>query len=145
VPAENGCVYPYQNNQSCALITTDSQSTNIVFYMQGLTYAPNAWVDLDLRKSTNQFFNDGLVVRAFSVFAPASANPPTPLASTPTGFPGAARTIVNLTVYLCPGSSTCSTGTGRVRLKVKMGIGDPASAPTAGNREITVYSWSVQR
>jgi hypothetical protein len=145
LPAENSCLYPYQGNQSCSLITTDQNSTNIVFYMQGLTYAPNAWVALDLRKSTNQFFNDGLVVRAFSVFAPASASPPTPLASTPTGYPGAARTIADLTVYLCPGSSTCSTATGTVRLKVKVGIGDLASAPTAGHREITVYSWSVQR
>jgi hypothetical protein len=132
-------------NPDYAFFWTDQNSTNIYLYLEGTVYAPTGFLDLDLRKSTSQFFLDGVAVRRFRVFAPASAIPPTPLASTPTTSPGPARTVANLSVYVCPGQSTCSAATGTLRLKVKVGLGDPASAPSPGQREITVYSWSVQR
>lgn len=133
------------SNADSAFFFTDQNSQNIAVYIEGSVYAATGFLDLDLRKSTNQFFLDGVVVRRFRVFAPASAIPPTPLASTPGTSPGPARTVANLTVYVCPGQSTCTPATGTLRLKVKVGIGDPNSAPTPGQREITVYSWSVQR
>jgi hypothetical protein len=132
-------------NSDYAFFMTDQNSPNIFLKLQGTTYAPTGYLNLDLRKSTDQYFNDGVVVRRFNVFAPASTIPPTPLAATPITIPGAARTVANLTVYVCQGQSTCSAATGTMRLKVKVGLGDPASKPTPGQREITVYSWSVQR
>lgn len=144
--AQNGCVTAIGTAAgACQMLFTDQNSTNTVLYLWGTVYAPKAWIDVDLRKSTTQYFNDGVVARRFSVFAPASAIPPTPLASLPIDIPGPARTVVVLTVYVCPGQSTCTVATGRVRLKVKVGIGDPASRPVPGSRDITVYSWGVQR
>jgi hypothetical protein len=145
VPAQSGCVTTLITSGGCAMFQTDNQSSNIALYIQGVTYAPRAWVDVDLRKSTNQFFNDGIVARAFSIFAPASATPPTPLAAMPAGAPGPARTVIDLTVYVCPGASSCSAGAGRIGLKAKVGFDDPTGIPVAGARQVTVYSWSVQR
>src|SRR5262249_13165215 len=126
------------SNADSAFFFTNQNSQNISLYVEGSVYAPTGFLDLDLRKSTDQFFLDGVAVRRFRVFAPASAIPPTPLASTPTTSPGPARTVANLNVYVCPGQSTCTAATGTLRLKVKFGIGDPNSAPTPGQREMTI-------
>jgi hypothetical protein len=142
VPAQNGCVTQVYG---CDFLQTDQNSNGLGLWVQGTTYVPAATVDLDLRKSTNQFFNDGLVVRTFNLFAPASASPPTPLAAMPSGSVGPARTVLYLTVYICPGTSTCTVGTGTIRLRVKVGFGDPSGTPVAGSRQVTVYTWSVQR
>jgi hypothetical protein len=142
VPAQNGCVTTVFG---CDFLQTDQNASGVGLWVQGTTYVPIATVDLDLRKSTNQFFNDGLVVRTFNLFAPASAVPPTPLAAMPAGTVGPARTVIYLTVYVCPGTSTCTVGTGAIRLRVKVGFGDPSGTPTSGARQVTVYTWSVQR
>ncbi len=132
-------------NAPCATFQTINHS-DIELHLNGATYLPHGWVDLDLRGSANQFIVGGLVVRQFQLFSPASAILPEPLSSGPLpgGGPGGARTVVYLTVYVCPDGGSCSTG-GALRLKVKVGIIDPTGAPQAGSREVTVYSWSVQR
>jgi hypothetical protein len=54
--------------------------------------------------------------------------------------------VVYLSVYVCPGASTCASGTGTLRLKAKVAIFDPNAAPASGgHRPVTVLSWSVQR
>jgi hypothetical protein len=144
VPAQSGCITQLGVG-ACPVIYTDQLSSNIVLYVEGMTYLPVSWIDLDLRKSTDQFFTDGLVARAFSVFAPANTIPPSPLASVPLGMTTPGLTVVLLTVYVCPGSNTCSAATGLLRLRAKVAINDPAGNPQPGRREITVYTWSVQR
>ena len=145
VPAQTGCVATFASR--CALIETNQNSTNDVdIRMQGMVYAPRSWITLDLRKSTLQYFNDGIIARSFEVFSPASATLPTPVASVPTSTPGPSWSVVNLTVRVCPGAATCTATPGAVRLKAKVGILDPTGVPaTNGSRQAKIYTWSVQR
>jgi hypothetical protein len=146
VLSQRGCVTDndYSGSDPCAFIRTDSNhSDDVDFLVHGLVYAPTAWVDLDLTDSQDQHFDDGMVVRAFSIKAQQDSHPPTVI-SIPSSM-SSTRTVVYLTVYVCPGVSTCTTSTGKVRLRAKVGISDPTGSAVAGKREITVYSWSNQR
>ena len=150
-PAAGSCIRKDKDapgggpNAPCATFQTINFS-DIKLYLDGATYLPNGWVDVDLRGSADQFITGGLVVRQFQLFSPASATLPEPLSSGPLpgGGPGGARTVVVLNVYVCPNGGSCSSG-GTLGLKVKLGINDPSGTPHAGQRQITVYSWSVQR
>jgi hypothetical protein len=147
-PASGSCIRRDKDapgNSACATFQTINHN-DIKLYLHGATYLPHGWLDLDLRGSADQYIVGGLVVRQFSLFSPASSTLPEPLSSgpLPAGGPGGARTVVYLTVYVCPGGGACDSG-GTLRLKVKVGIGDPSGLPEAGSRAITVYSWSVQR
>jgi hypothetical protein len=55
------------------------------------------------------------------------------------------RTVLYLTVYLCPGSNTCSSATGTSKLHAVIEVLDPSGIPVPGARQITVLSWSVLR
>jgi hypothetical protein len=147
VPAQTGCITRFTGNDSskCPVIRTSTNgSTDIDVYIHGVNYQPLAWIDLDIRNSTILYFRGGVVARRLTMFAPASAAVPTPISSGPgNGASGRSRTVVYLAVYVCP-TSSCSSG-GSLHLKVKAGLTDPTGAPQAGRREVTVYSWSVQR
>ena len=146
IPALTGCLTSSNAVTRCPLFETAQHSKAIAFYMQGLSYAPTAWFDLDERDSTLQYFNDGLIARAINVFAPASATVPTPFANLPISLPGLSWSLVNLTVTVCPGKVTCTAATGTVRLKAKVGILDPTGIPDTNNgRQAKIYTWSVQR
>ena len=146
VPALSGCLTSTNAVTRCPLFATEQHATNIAFYLQGLAYAPTAWFDLDERGSTLQYFNDGLIARAVDIFAPASATVPTPFANLPVSVPGPSYSLVNLTVTVCPGQTTCTPTTGAVRLRAKIGILDPTGIPaTNGSRQAKVYTWSIQR
>jgi hypothetical protein len=146
VPALTGCLTSTDKTIRCALFETAEHSKQIAIYLQGMAYAPSAWFDLDERGSTLQYFNDGLIARAVNVFAPASATVPTPFANLPVSLPGLSWSIVNLTVSVCPGKTTCTPTTGTVRLRAKIGILDPTGIPaTNGTRQAKIYTWSVQR
>jgi len=148
-PAPTSCIRGDKDangaNSKCATFQT-LQFQDIELYLNGATYLPNGWLDLNVRGSVQQFITGGLVVRQFQIFVPASGVLPKPLSSGPLpGGPGGARTVVYLSVYVCPGSGTCTTG-GSLRLKAKVAVHDPRGAPEDGGyRPITVLSWSVQR
>jgi hypothetical protein len=144
IPAQTGCVA--STSSPCSFFESDSNhdSSDVTFYIQGLVYAPLAWVDLDLRGSDEQYFNDGLVARAFSAAPPESGGTSHAILSNPNGSTSA-RTVVYLAVYVCPGKSTCTTSTGKLRLQARVGINDPTGTAVAGKRQITVYNWSVER
>ena len=141
VLAQSDCLL---GDRSCATFQT-TNANNVTLYLEGSTYVPHGWVDLDLH-SSSQYIVGGLVVRQFSLFSPASSTLPEPLSSGPLpGGPGGARTVVYLTVYVCPDGGACATG-GSLRLKAKVAIYDPNGPPAPnGNRPVTVLSWSVQR
>lgn len=143
VPAQSGCVTRTSGSR-CAAITTDNHSDSVRFYFQGHVYLPLAKVDLDLRRSSDQFLNGGVTVRAFSLFSPASGVIPTPLSSGPIPRPRPGRTIVFLTVYVCS-ATPCTAGSGKTKLKVKVGFADPGGDATPGDRGVTIYNWSVVR
>jgi hypothetical protein len=147
VRGQSGCIVRVTGNLNnrCAVVKTDNHSGSLVVHFQGHVYQPGAKVELDLRGSSDQFFSGGMTVRAVQIFSPASSTLPTPISSGPIQTPGPGRTVIFLTVYVCTEQSTCATGSGRVRLRVKVGLADPSGTTTPGARGVTIYSWSVQR
>ena len=141
VPAQSGCVTTVGG---CAVILSDNAPTSRL-YVQGTTYVPRAKLDISLNNLTGQVFRYGVVARSLYLNPTGSASLSNPVIEVPDESPSyGRRTVINLTVYVCPGSSTCSTS-GQLRLRVKVGVIDPTGTAVAGQREITVYNWSVQR
>jgi hypothetical protein len=148
--AQSGCTLTAMPSSSgawnCPTVGTTNKS-GISLYVYGASFLPLGGVDLDMTNSSDLTIEGGLVVRQLRTFAPAATTPPAPLSSGP--LPGgagtSARTVVLLTVYVCQGASSCTTG-GSVQLKAKVAISDPNGTPgTNGQRPTTVLSWSVQR
>jgi hypothetical protein len=138
-----GCTIDPANH--CGFLQTDQNtSSNSKLYVRGLVYATTGFLDLDMRKSTDQYFKDGVYVRAVSMFSPASTAIPTPVASVPATSPGPTTTDVYLEVRMCP-TSPCTAASGTVRLRAKVGLIDPTGLAGGAQRQVRIYSWSVQR
>jgi hypothetical protein len=156
VPALSACFTSTTNSSSCGgVVMTDNQSAGVQFYVRGLIYTPNAKVELDSRgpsggggspAPSEQIFNGGIIAREMSIFAPASTTVSSPMIAIPSsGTTYTSRLVSYLTVYVCAGTVTCTSGTGTLRLKAKVGFTDPTGTPTANRRQVTIYSWSFQR
>jgi hypothetical protein len=145
VPAQSGCtlVEPYPGS-GCAAITAED-SANSKLHVQGTTYLPRSAIDVALNNSVGQAFSVGVVARSLRLAPTATADLSDPVIGVPIDLPAGRRTVVYLNVYVCPGSGTCSAAAGVNRLRAKVEILDRTGAPVPGNREITVYSWSVLR
>lgn len=138
VSAQSGCVTNLPpTTPRCAVIYTD-QSPNTTVTIQGTTYTPAALVTINLNNSTNQVFRWGLITRALQIGTTGSANLSLPVIDVPdvAASPIPEPNIMYLTVYVCPGASTCS-GSGTQRLRVKVQV---SSTPP---RTVTVLSWSA--
>jgi hypothetical protein len=142
VSAQSGCVTTVGG---CAVILTDN-SPNSALYIQGHVYVPKAKVDISLNNATGQVLRYGIVARSLYLNPTGSADLDHEVIQIPDDVASFGHnTVVNLTVYVCPASSTCSAS-GQLRLRVKVGILDPSgSAASGGQRQVTVYNWSVQR
>lgn len=142
VPAQSGSVTAINGD---ALIKSEN-SPNSRFYIQGTTYVPLSKLDISLNNSTGQVFRFGVIARSLYLNPTGSAYLGDPVIEIPDDSPSFGRlTIVYLTVYVCPGSATCTTGTGTLRLRAKVGLTDQTGIAVAGQRQVTVFSWSVQR
>jgi hypothetical protein len=144
VPAESGCIVSVAG---CPLVSSSDAALNSVAYVHGTIYAPKALVALSYGTSgslaTGQFVKDGVIARSIS--AKLFGVSPTGVAvPTLTTGPRATETDVFLQVYVCPGVSTCSAATGRLRLESKVGV-STATPVMPGARSVRVYSWAVQR
>jgi hypothetical protein len=126
---------------TCALLTIDKNADG-PFYVQGMTYAPNSTLSLDLKKDTVQTFGHGVIARFMDITGQGNANPANP-AFTVRRTTGGSRTVVLLTVYVCPNVSTttCSKAGGKVRLQAKVLLFDKPGE----SRKVTVLNWSVRR
>jgi len=130
---------------SCPTVLS-TNSPNSRFYIQGTTYIPKGSLDISLNNNTGQVFRFGVIARSLALSPTGSANLNDPVIEVPDDTPGGGkRTVLYLNVYVCPGSGTCSSGTGRLRLRAKVALNDPTGATVPGAREITVLSWSVVR
>jgi hypothetical protein len=129
---------------SCAAISTATNYAG-AFYIQGTTYMPLARVDLTLNNITAQVLRFGVIARSLSIKETGSISYNGPVIEIPDNSPGLGigSTIIYLTVYDCPGVSTCSSS-GRLRLRSRVLVKD-AGAPVAGNRTMYIQSWAVQR
>lgn len=147
VPAQTGsdCVTQAVGSGGCAVLDTTQAPSNKL-YIQGTTYVPQDWVNIDLNNRTGQVFRYGIIARRLDISATGSADLSGPVIEVPdTVFVGPSLTVVNLDVYVCAGAVACDTSSGRPQLRVRVGIGDPNGSATPGQRQVSVYSWSVQR
>ncbi|GAA1770912.1 hypothetical protein [Luedemannella helvata] len=112
---------------------------NFQAYLFGTVYAPQAWVDLNLKKDLQFYFRGGVIVHHISIDGPGNTSTPTPMVATPDRSTQPSQAVVWLNVYLCPGAGTC-TDTGQPSLRAKVGISEESGA-----RRVTVLNWSVQR
>jgi hypothetical protein len=144
VHAQSGCVVTIGSG-GCDFISDGGNGTKPNFFYEGFVYAPQARINIAVNNSTQPFFNFGMIVRSLTLTTTGSATTQ-PLISLPDNSPGygTASTFVNLTVYVCPGASTCDSS-GHKELTTRVRVNDPTGTPVAGARQITVLSWSNQR
>lgn len=144
VHAESGCVILVNG---CDVISDGGNGTKPSFYFQGFVYVPRGSINIAVNNTTQPFFNFGIISRilGLSTTGSSSCSPPCAFISLPDNSPGFGTkdTIVDLTVYVCPGSSACSTS-GRLQLRARVDIDDPTGTPVANQRVITILSWSQQ-
>jgi hypothetical protein len=139
---ENGCIQAVGSG-NCNLFNVRVPGDKPEFYFEGFVYAPRATADLSVNNTSAQHFNFGVVFRTLALATTGSADT-TAIISLPDnslGY-GTASTIVDLSVYVCPGASTCSSSTGHLQLIARVLVNDPTGTPVSGAREIKVLSWS---
>jgi hypothetical protein len=110
------------------------------FQVNGTVYLPNREVVLTLNNSSFQSYKGGVIARR--IWVTTSRTSSTPVIEVPTSTVTQRQTVVYLNVYVCPGSSTCAGG--QLQLRSKVSIVDPTRIPVAGERQMTVLSWSLQ-
>jgi hypothetical protein len=134
---KNSPVVLYGNGTTGNLFTTANANADV--YLKGIVYAPAAGVTVIPgmgNSALNVYFLGGVVAKDFAVGSPNSTTFSTPVVSLPTGSTTySSRLVAVLNVSL----------DGKSLLKAKVGFTDPSGTPQAGNRGVTVYSWSVER
>ncbi|MET0524088.1 MAG: hypothetical protein ABWZ91_04755 [Nocardioides sp.] len=123
-----------------------------VFVVQGATYAPKGYVELDPGSFSTSLvaFRWGLVASGVDLKAQPPQQFGYPLVSIPDVGHGLGTrvTVVDLEVYVCVEQGTCASG-GRHALTVRAMITDPpygtSGAPVPGKRRVDVLSWSEQQ
>jgi len=127
-----------------------------VFVVQGATFAPNGYVDLDPGSFDTALvaFRWGLVASGVNLKAQPSQQFGYPLVSMPVAGKGVGNkvTVVDLKVSVCVEQATCATG-GTHALTVRVMITDPPytawgsgpARPEPGRRKVEILSWSEQR
>jgi hypothetical protein len=152
VPKENGCttlttiqLFPFL--LPCTAVSSPLL-TDAAMYFQGMVYMPAAGINVSISDNKHATFGYGVVARTFSL-TPVDILCTTCIrASIPDFSPGigTATTVVDLNVYICPATPTCSAS-GTLALTARVSIFDPSSdgLPRAGARQIAVLSWSEQR
>jgi hypothetical protein len=141
--AQSGCVIAVGG---CDVVSDGGNGTKPDFFFEGFVYAPLASVDIAVNNTTKPFFNFGLITRSLAISTTGSAIT-VPFISLPdnsVGY-GTAATLVDLTVYVCPGASSCSSASGKLALTARVNVTDPSGSPVSGQRQITILSWSSRR
>lgn len=130
---------PGNNGATCATLYSDT-SPHSQLYIQGTTYMPYDWVNVNINNNSGQVFRFGIISRKLTLFSTASADLTNPVIEVPDlTFTGPTRTVLYLQVFVCTSAPPCS---GSPQLKVKVGIRDPDGTVTPGKRQVTIYDWS---
>ena len=148
VAAQTGCVTATSGNESgsnpqrCRMLRVDGKAQ---LYVRGATYVPLAWIGVNLNNPPagvyQGSFAGGVVARRFELNGTGNVTFGMPFSAAPPG-PGQATTVVHLAVYVCPGSTTCSTS-GQHYLTVAVGLDDPSGTPVPGQRRVSIYAWNA--
>lgn len=150
-----------ETGSTCPILSTDSSGNNkINMYLQGTTYAPYGIVKIVLSNFSAEVAKFGVIARqvSFSVNTgrPRFTGPVFQIPRETLAF-GTDTTLVRLKVFVCPGSSCASGGEEALSAKVKIyddhdddgddddDDGDNDDGLSAGDRKITVLSWSHTR
>jgi Tfp pilus assembly protein PilX len=144
--AQSGCI---TLAGGCKLVSDGTNGTKPTFFFEGFVYAPRASIDIAVNNTAQPYFNFGVVLRTLTLTTTASASTAA-FISLPDNSPGygTAATMLDLSVYVCPGvtTSTCATDAGRqLQLTARVQLRDPTGSPVAGAREVTILSWSGPR
>ncbi|KRB72726.1 hypothetical protein ASE01_22005 [Nocardioides sp. Root190] len=131
---------------SCPMVSMKNGNNKILLYLQGTTYAPLGYFDILLGNFSAEVAKFGIVARELD-FAITNGNPSHtgPIFEIPDNSPGFGfnTTLVNLDVYVCPGTS-CTSG-GELALNTKVKVFDDGDPSAGGDREMSVLSWSHTR
>jgi Tfp pilus assembly protein PilX len=126
----------------CAAVSTGLVlgAAPAAFYVQGTTMLPDRELVVSLDNATNQKFAGGVIAHRFgaSTSRSVAADPVIVLAP-----PYPRQTVVLLTVFVCPGATSCDSG-GDAVLRAKVAVTDPTGTTTAGQRLVSVLSWTTQ-
>lgn len=133
----------YTADTGCAVLSTSTNYSGKL-YIQGTTYAPISVVDVNLNNATEQVMRFGVIARALWAKETGSLTYDGPVIEVPDNTPGFAPggTVVYLRAYICPAQPTCSASSGKLGLRSKVMINDPAGLPQPGKRQVQVLSWS---
>ncbi len=129
----------------CSIISPPANG-QAELYLQGTTYLPLGKVSLNIKNTEAQVFRWGIIARALDVNVNGAFKFDGAVIELPDNSPGFGLdgTLVQMKVYVCPGSATCSAS-GRLALKVRAQLWDDSGETVAGDRQVTVLSWSHQR
>jgi hypothetical protein len=129
----------------CAALSTGLLVANAPFamYVQGTTMLPNREFVVSLSPTSQQLYRGGVIARRAGSFSTQGPSAPPVIEVLPTNPTAPRRTVVYLNVFVCPGSSTCSSG-GELKLRSKVAFNDPTGLTVTGARQVSVLSWSLQ-
>lgn len=142
--------------QDVALLLAPGGNFQGKFVVQGATFAPQGYIDLDPGSFDTALvaFRWGLVASGVNLKAQPSQQFGYPLVSMPVAGKGLGNrvTVVDLKVFVCPESATCAAG-GTHALTVRVMITDPPyttwgggpARPEPGRRKMEILSWAAQR
>lgn len=142
--------------QDVKLVNDPGANFHGEFVVQGATYAPKGFIDLDPGSFDTALvaFRWGLLASGVNLKAQPSQQFGYPLVSVPVAGHGLGNrvTVVDLKVYVCVQQGSCATG-GTHALTVRAMITDPQytawgsgpARPEPGRRQVQVLSWSEQR
>ena len=112
-------------------------------YVQGTTMLPTREFVVSLSSTSQQMFRGGVIARRAGFFSTQDSSAPPVIQVSPSNPTAPRRTVLNLTVFVCPSSSTCSSG-GDLKLRTTVAFNDPTGLTVAGQRQVSVLSWSLQ-
>jgi len=129
----------------CAALSTGLLVANAPFamYVQGTTMLPTREFVVALNPTSQQVYRGGVIARRAGSFSTRDSAAPPVIEVLPTDPTAPRRTVVYLNVFVCPSSSTCSSG-GELELRTKVAFNDPTGLTVAGARQVSVLSWSLQ-
>lgn len=119
-----------------------------VFYVQGTTYTPTTRIQLNLSNLQQaEVFRFGVISRSLDFSTQGNPTFQDAVIQLPDNSPGWGfnGTLVQLKVFVCPDSPTCSPSPGRLALTTRVQLWDPSGSPTPGRRQVSVLSWSHTR
>jgi hypothetical protein len=119
-----------------------------VFYVQGTTYTPTTRIQLNLSNLQQaEVFRFGVISRSLDFSTQGNPTFQDAVIQLPDNSPGWGfnGTLVQLKVFVCPDSPTCSPSPARLALTARVQLWDPSGSPTPGRRQVSVLSWSHTR